>query len=75
MYFTINNSPCFIIDINECAEDTDGCAHQCTNTISSYFCTCNSGYSLDSDQHGCTGKLIISLSIFICEHSLIFRYK
>ena len=60
MYFTINNSPCFIIDINECVEDTDGCAHQCTNTISSYFCTCNSGYSLDSDQHGCIGEFIIS---------------
>ena len=64
-----------IVDINECVEDTDGCAHQCTNTIGSYFCTCNTGYSLDSDQHGCIGEFIISPSTFLCEHSLIFRYK
>ena len=47
-----------MVDINECAEESDGCAHLCTNTISSYYCTCyNDGYALQSDEHDCQGKL------------------
>ena len=47
-----------LLDINECDEDSDGCAHQCTNTISSYYCSCNTGYSLDTDGYGCTSEFI-----------------
>ena len=45
----------YLLDINECAEGTDGCTHQCVNTISSYYCTCNTGYSLNADLHWCSG--------------------
>ena len=43
-------------DINECAEDTDGCAQLCTNTIGSYTCSCRSGYRLAIDGRWCTGE-------------------
>ena len=43
-------------DIDECAEGVDGCAQTCTNVISSYLCSCSSGYRLESNNHGCQGK-------------------
>ena len=47
-----------IIDIDECDDDNGGCDHVCTNTAGSYECSCNSGYSLDLDNKGCSRKLI-----------------
>ena len=44
------------IDINECNSNNGGCEHSCMNTLGSYYCTCNSGYSLDSNEFNCTGK-------------------
>ena len=46
------NSP----DIDECADDIDGCDHVCNNDVGSYRCSCNVGYRLDPDLHGCNGK-------------------
>ena len=43
-----------ISDIDECNTDNGGCEHSCTNTAGSRTCSCNTGYSLDSDQH-CSG--------------------
>ena len=40
-------------DIDECTEGTDGCSQICTNTIGTYSCSCNSGYSLASNGHSC----------------------
>ena len=51
----------YISDINECDYGNGGCEHICTNTIGSYYCTCNTGYSLNSDKHKCDGKVYISL--------------
>ena len=58
-----------LLDINECDEDSDGCAHQCTNTISSYYCSCDIGYSLDTDDHGCTSEFIIIMYIYDIRHA------
>ncbi len=44
----------FYVDIDECAEVTDGCNQHCNNTIGSYFCDCNTGYELD-DPLTCVG--------------------
>ena len=44
-----------IIDIDECAESTSGCAQICTNQDGSYSCSCGSGYRLGVDEHGCEG--------------------
>ena len=44
-------------DINECSTNNGGCAHTCTNSVGSYACSCNTGFALDTDNHGCIGKL------------------
>ena len=46
----------YYIDVDECAEDTDGCAQICMDTDGSYFCSCEIGYNLAEDQHDCDGK-------------------
>ena len=46
-------------DINECAIDMDGCAHDCINTIGSYVCSCRTGYRLASNGHSCLGKMSV----------------
>ena len=43
-----------LLDIDECSEGTSGCSQLCTNTISSYTCTCDNGYQLTNDNHTCT---------------------
>ena len=47
----------FYIDINECTADTDDCDQVCTNTDGSFTCSCNSGYTLDSNERTCNGLL------------------
>ena len=42
-------------DIDECAENTDNCSQNCTDTLGSYLCVCLDGYTLDPDQHTCNG--------------------
>ena len=44
-----------VADIDECANNTDGCAQTCTNTVGSYQCSCETGYTLNSDGHACDG--------------------
>ena len=41
------------VDIDECAGDIDDCDQICTNTNGSFQCSCNSGYSLSSDERSC----------------------
>ncbi|XP_078658285.1 uncharacterized protein LOC144903747 [Branchiostoma floridae x Branchiostoma belcheri] len=45
-----------MMDINECS--TNGghgsCSQVCSNTVGSYSCSCNDGYSLDTDGHACS---------------------
>ena len=61
------------LDINECAANTDGCAHNCYNLIGSFYCGCNSGYELSTiDNKTCSG------TNYIIEHNFHFnihRYK
>jgi len=56
------------IDINECSTNNGGCSinAKCTNTIGSFGCECNSGYS--GDGFNCDGissfiSLLYSFSI------------
>ena len=42
-----------LLDIDECAADTDGCDQGCTNTDGSFECSCNSGYTLSGDGRTC----------------------
>ncbi len=52
---------CFLLDIDECAEMTDGCSHICRNTIGTYTCSCRNGYELLSNGMTCRGEEI-------CDH-------
>ena len=49
-------------DIDECAEGMDGCTHTCTDTKGSYVCSCDTGYRLANDSHGCNGGLAKKLT-------------
>ena len=42
-------------DIDECAEETAGCNHNCTNNIGSFVCSCYIGYHLLEDMRTCVG--------------------
>ena len=46
---------CITVDIDECAEN-GACDHNCTNTVGSFNCSCNSGYELDDNGRNCNGK-------------------
>ena len=45
------------IDLNECAYAD--CEQECKNTVGSYYCYCNSGYTLNSNEESCDGKVSI----------------
>ena len=54
-YSTLYYTSVFLIDINECTEDTHSCDGNasCTNIIGSYNCSCNFGF--EGDGLNCTG--------------------
>ena len=47
-------------EINECDLGTDACDQVCTNTVGSYNCSCNDGFTLDEDGFACVGMLVSS---------------
>ena len=47
-----------LLDINECLLETDTCEHNCYNTIGSFNCDCQQGYTLN-DGFFCSGKKLI----------------
>ena len=49
---------CLLTDIDECSLGTDSCSQSCTNTIGSYTCSCNTGYTLNSDGYTCDGEIM-----------------
>ena len=57
---TYYNFTFFIVtDIDECFEGISGCSQYCVNNVGSYYCTCDNGYLLNSDQHTCDGKFAL----------------
>ena len=47
----------YCLDIDECRDNDVGCTQNCVNTPGSYYCSCNTGYSLASDGHTCEGRM------------------
>ncbi len=43
-------------DIAECLIGNGGCAHDCTEFLGSYACSCKDGYRLKNDSHLCEGS-------------------
>ena len=56
-----------LLDIDECAADTDGCDQGCTNTDGSFECSCNSGYTLSGDGMTCVDDDECALGADNCE--------
>ena len=55
-YITI--SIAFFSDVNEC--DNSPCSQQCENSLGSYRCLCNKGYSFNTDTGTCEGNVVNS---------------
>ena len=43
-------------DNNECLMGSDTCDHVCINEPGSFYCSCNTGYSLKSNEISCIGN-------------------
>ncbi|KAI6658140.1 Tyrosine kinase receptor Cad96Ca [Oopsacas minuta] len=52
--YLFENDTC--VDMDECSNSADNnCDQVCTNTNGSYTCSCNIGFTLDSDMSTCSG--------------------
>ena len=47
----------FII-VNECEVNNGPCEHICADTFTSFECSCEDGYELNTDGRTCNGKLV-----------------
>ena len=54
--YELSNDRVSCRDVNECQQNTDGCSHQCINTVPGYTCACDAGFELAADQRTCTSK-------------------
>ena len=55
----------FCLEIDECLTNNGGCEHNCTNTDGSFFCSCDSGYELDSDMANCSGDKLHAVTVLV----------
>ena len=53
---TIATSILVLIDTDECLTDNGGCNQTCTNTLGSFECSCDTGFTLAADNLNCEGK-------------------
>ena len=45
-------------DDDECELNNGGCSQICNNTLGSYSCFCEEGYTLEFDGFSCSGKAL-----------------
>ena len=66
-----------IIDIDECQNDSSNCSQfaNCTNTIGSFTCECDIGYTGDAYESSCVG-MIINYDSSMCnlDYVIVSRY-
>ena len=53
--------------MNECQTSNGGCEQVCTNTVGSFECSCNPGFSLVSGGVNCNGKKV-KLILYAISH-------
>ena len=58
------------VDINECVDDNGGCEDICTNTIGSFYCSCEEGFELTRDVF-CSGNCQLSLLLIVTKSDKI----
>lgn len=47
-------------DVDECTTLQSSCEQVCQNTVGGYNCTCDAGYTLNSDGLTCNGAYVTS---------------
>ena len=66
-------------DINECASINGDCEQLCNNSIGSYWCSCLTGYTLDTNDMNCSGTpktiIIIIKLILITDDQILMSVK
>ncbi len=45
-------------DINECNSNNGGCAQNCANTLGSFQCSCENGYTLAANGRACNSMFV-----------------
>ena len=65
------------LDIDECGNtDLYDCTDLCNNIAGTYTCACSDGYSLDDDDHTCSGKLsFISNGRILMDTTYLLAYQ
>ena len=58
-------------DVNECLTGNGGCDDICTNSVGSFQCSCNSGYSLAADGTTCVDIDECRLNTDNCQQTCI----
>lgn len=53
------------IDNYECGINNGGCEQLCENTVGSFTCQCNTGYTLDSNQQNCSGNDTYNIKLIL----------
>ena len=49
----LNGTEC--VDVDECKENNGGCEQMCNNTVGSFTCSCESGYTKSVNGFSCGG--------------------
>ncbi len=56
--------------MNQCLTNNGGCAHNCTNELPGFTCSCRTGYNLDTDNKGCVGESRLLRNTFLLKRFL-----
>jgi NAD-dependent dihydropyrimidine dehydrogenase PreA subunit len=57
------------IERNECEEISNQCEQNCHNIAGSYNCSCNTGYTLNSDGHACDGTQRLTTPTVVADYN------
>lgn len=63
----VKHQDALCVDINECSTEAKHCNQECHNTLGSYYCTCQKGYTL-VDKNTCIDDNPCSFENGGCEH-------
>jgi len=59
---------CVYLDNDECATDNGNCDDICVNSLGSFHCSCQEGFSLTSNGIDCEGEPTIT---FCCDQRVL----